>query len=133
MESILKYILYTLFVVCLLTGLNILIGGALSVPGATIGVQAQIDNELRFFSMFWLAYGGFCLWVGRDISARNHFIPFIALVFFLGGVGRLFSVLMVGNPGSFLMAAMIVEFVLPLAMFAIYKKQKRNEFAMVSN
>ncbi|NRB41792.1 MAG: DUF4345 domain-containing protein [Pseudomonadales bacterium] len=133
MESTLKYILYTIFVVSLITGLNILIGGALAVPGATIAVQAQIDNELRFFSMFWLAYGGFCFWTGRNLRKRNHFIPLIALVFFLGGVGRLFSTLMVGSPGSFLLGAMIVEFVLPLVMYVIYKKQKNNEFVTVTN
>ncbi len=124
MESTLKYILYTIFLVSLITGLNILIGGSLSVPGATIGAQAQIDNELRFFSMFWVAYGGFCFWVARNIGERINYIPFIAAVFFLGGIGRLFSMIMVGSPGNFLIGAMVLEFVLPIIIYVIYKKTK---------
>ncbi len=42
------------------TGLNVLIGGAPAIPGAVPGTEATVDNELRFFSVFWLAYGGFC-------------------------------------------------------------------------
>ncbi len=132
MELTLKYLLYTIFVVSLVTGLNILIGGALAVPGVTIGVQPQIDNELRFFSMFWVAYGGFCFWVARNICERNQFIPVIAIVFFLGGIGRLFSTVMVGSPGNFLIGAMVVEFVLPVVVYAIYKKQGNKEISLVT-
>ena len=126
MESTLKYILYTISLVALATGLNVLIGGAAAIPGASGGVEAVVDNELRFFSMFWVAYGGFCFWAGMNINERNHFIPFIALVFFLGGVGRLVSTLVVGSPGSFLIGAMVMEFVLPLVIYAVYKKQPSN-------
>lgn len=132
MESTLKYILYTIFVVSLVTGLNILIGGALAVPGATIGVQPQIDNELRFFAMFWVAYGGFCFWISRSIRERGHFIPFIAVVFLLGGIGRLFSLITVGSPGSFLIGAMILEFVLPVVVYVIYKKRRKQECNLTS-
>ena len=126
MELTLKYILFTIFVVSLVTGLNILIGGTLAVPGATIEAQAHIDNELRFFSMFWVAYGGLCFWVGRNIHKRHHFIPVVALVFFLGGIGRLFSIVMVGNPGNFLIGAMVAEFILPLVIYALYKKLRAH-------
>ncbi len=133
MESILKYLLYIIFLVSLLTGVNILIGGALAVPGATIGVEAKIDNELRYFSMFWVAYGGFCFWVARNISERHNFIPFIAFALCLGGVGRLVSVLLVGTPGSFLLTAMLVEFVLPLVIYLIYQKQRKNQLSAVTS
>jgi hypothetical protein len=132
MESTLKYILYTIFIVSLVTGLNILIGGALAVPGASIAVQPQIDNELRFFAMFWVAYGGFCFWIARNIRERNHFIPVIAFVFLLGGIGRLFSMVMVGSPGSFLIGAMVLEFVLPLVIYVIHKKQSNKELSLVT-
>jgi hypothetical protein len=132
MESTLKYILYTIFIVSLVTGLNTLIGGALAVPGASIAVQPQIDNELRFFAMFWVAYGGFCFWIARNIRERNHFIPVIAFVFLLGGIGRLFSMVMVGSPGSFLIGAMVLEFVLPLVIYVIHKKQSNKELSLVT-
>jgi hypothetical protein len=43
----------------LLTGLNVLIGGAPAIPGATAAVEACVDNELQFFSVLWLAYSAF--------------------------------------------------------------------------
>ncbi len=122
MNSTLKYILYGISLVALATGLNVLIGGSSAIPGVSGTAEAIVDNELRFFSMFWIAYGGFCFWVAMNINERSHFIPFIALVFFLGGVARLLSTLMVGSPGEFLIGAMIMEFVLPLVIYAIYKK-----------
>lgn len=124
MEAILKVTLYIIALVALATGLNVLIGGAGSIPGASTGAEAAVDNELRFFSIFWIAYGGFCLWVARNIAENHHFIPFIALVFLLGGVARLASVLLIGMPGPVLLSAMILEFVLPLGIYIIYQKQK---------
>jgi hypothetical protein len=117
MQSIIKYILYAIASVALFTGLNVLIGGAPAIPGATAAVEASVDNELRFFSVFWLAYGAFCFWVARDVEARQPFIPYIAVCFFLGGVARLSSFLWVGSPGSALLAAMVLEFILPMAIY----------------
>jgi len=122
MESTLKYILYAIALVALGTGLNVLIGGASAIPGATGGVEPTVDNELRFFSMFWVAYGAFCFWVARNIKEQYFFVPCIALVFFLGGVGRLVSTLSVGSPASILIPAMILEFVFPIVIYVVYRK-----------
>ncbi|WP_340679944.1 DUF4345 family protein [Paraglaciecola sp.] len=65
-----------------------LIGGSLTIPGAIGGVEATVDNELKFFSVFGLAYGAFCLWVARNIQVQYRFIPIIALVFFIGGLAE---------------------------------------------
>lgn len=132
MDSIIKYTLYVIFLVSFITGANILFGGSIAVPGATITAQVQIDNELRFFAMFWMAYGVFCFWVAKNLVERHHFIPFIALVFFLGGVGRLLSVLMAGNPGEFLLGAMALEFILPMVIYGVYKKQSNTEFSSIT-
>ncbi len=127
MESTLKYILYAMSLVAVITGVNVLIGGATAIPGASGGVEATIDNELRFFSVFWVAYGGFCYWVGKNLGEQNSFVPFIALVFFVGGLGRLISTLSIGVPADILIPAMILEFVIPIAVYAIYwKLYKKN-------
>ncbi|KZY35349.1 hypothetical protein A3752_19740 [Oleiphilus sp. HI0081] len=123
MESTLKYILYALALVVAITGLNVLFGGASAIPGSTGGAEATVDNELRFFSVFWLAYGAFCFWVAQNIQAQYKFIPSIALVFFIGGLGRLISILSVGPPASVLIPAMILEFVIPIAIYGIYWKK----------
>ena len=127
MESTLKYILYAMALVAAITGLNVLFGGASAIPGSSGGVEATVDNELRFFSVFWLAYGGFCYWVARHIQAQYRFIPFIALAFFVGGLGRLISMVSVGTPATVLIPAMILELVLPLIIYAIYRKRCREK------
>ncbi len=104
------------------TGLNVLIGGAPAIPGAVPGTEATVDNELRFFSVFWLAYGGFCFWVARNIQCEHRFIPVIALAFFVGGVGRLISMLSGGPPAAILIPAMILEFIIPLIIYGLYRK-----------
>jgi len=126
MESVLKYSLLAIAFVALCTGINVLIGGASAIPGATGGAEAAIDNELRFFSVFWLAFGGFCFWVARNPQTQHHYIPWILLVFFISGIGRLCSVILTGLPGNILFMAMIIEFVLPIALYYLYHKQRKK-------
>lgn len=122
MESTLKYILYAIAIVVAITGLNVLIGGASAIPGATGAAESTVDNELRFFSVFWLAYGAFSFWVAKNIQAQYKFIPLIALAFFIGGLGRLISMLTMGPPASILIPAMILEFIIPIIIYGIYWK-----------
>mgnify|MGYP000703970763 CR=1 FL=1 len=123
MESSIKVILYLIFAVSLITGINVLIGGALSLPEIS-NVEATVDNELRFFSIFWMAYGSFCFWVARNLSKEHHFVPFIAIVFFLGGTARLISLIFVGMPTPLFIPAMALEIVLPPIIYLLYVKQR---------
>jgi hypothetical protein len=126
MESFLKYSLLAIAVVALFTSMNVLIGGASAIPGVAGSVEATVDNELRFFSVFWLAFGGFCFWVAMNIREQFKFIPFISLVFFVGGVGRLCSLLLVGQPENMLFLAMILEFILPPVIYLTYQAQSKK-------
>jgi len=126
MEKTLKYILYAIAIVVAITGFNVLFGGASAIPGATGATEATVDNELRFFAVFWLAYGVFCAWVARNIEEKYTFIPVIALAFFVGGLGRLLSMLLVGPPASILIPAMILEFIIPIVIYGIYRKRYIN-------
>lgn len=125
MESTLKYLLYAISVVALVTGANVLIGGAAAVPGSLGPVEATVDNELRFFSVYWVAFGVFCFWVARNLSSQVFFVPFIALFFLLGGVGRLVSTLTIGAPAFVLVPAMVLEFVLPVVIYWLYWKHRK--------
>ena len=131
MESILKYILYAISLVALVTGLNVLIGGAAAIPGSSGAVEATVDNELRFFSVFWIAYGAFCFWVARNIKDQRFFIPLIASVFFISGIGRLISILLIGPPSSILIPPMILELVMPIVIAMIYWKLYIKNMASV--
>jgi hypothetical protein len=61
-QAIIKFMLYTIAGVALLTRINVVIGGAAAIPRVTTEVEDSVDNKLRFFAIFWLAYGGFSFW-----------------------------------------------------------------------
>ncbi len=123
MGATLKFLLMGIALVAVLSGINVLIGGAAAVPGALGPVSASVDNELRFFAVMWLAFGGFCFWVARRLDTQYFFVPYISGVFFVGGLGRLLSILSMGHPGIILLAAMILELLLPAVMYVLYRKQ----------
>lgn len=133
MESTLKYLLYAISAVALVTGGKVLVGGAAAVPGSLGPVEATVDNELRFFSVYWMAFGSFCFWVARNMSTQAFFIPFIALFFLFGGLGRLISTLAIGSPASILVPAMVLEFVLPFVIYLLYVKLKKKSITQRSS
>jgi hypothetical protein len=133
MESILKYILYTISLVALITGLSVLVGGAAAISGSSGAVEATVDNELRFFSVYWIAYGAFCFWVAKNLQEQKFFIPLIELVFFVSGIGRLISILLIGPPSNILILVMVLELVMPIAMHAMYRKLYVNNMKSVQS
>ncbi len=131
MKLVITSILYLISLVAVMTGLNVIIFGAAAIPGSAGAVEATVDNELRFFAVFWLAYGGFSFWVAKNIVEQYHFIPSIALIFFLGGVARLISMLTIGSPASILIPAMFLEFFIPVVIFILYRKVYKQKLTMV--
>lgn len=125
MESTLKYLLYVIAVVALVSGVNVFIGGGAAVPGSLGHVEATVDNELRFFSVYWVAFGVFCFWVARNLQAQKGFVPFIALFFLLGGIARLVSILSVGSPAFVLIPAMVLEFLMPALLYGLYRTSSK--------
>jgi hypothetical protein len=131
MESALKTLLLITFIIAAITGMNLLFGGIINVPGAetlpkeTI-VSPAIDSELRFLSVFWIFYGLFCLWVATNIRIRGFFIPMIALIMLSAGLARLLSYCLAGHPGPVLFIAMIVELVLPVLLIAVNLKRIKS-------
>ena len=132
MNLTLKCLLYLIFAVSLFTGINELIGGTAAIPGAATTVLPAIDNELRCIAVFWLAFGAFCFWVANNIHARQQFIQCIALVMLLSAAARLVSIALVGMPGHALFTAMIVEFVISIAIYISYRKVFRKSLSHCS-
>lgn len=126
MKTSLQYLLYALALVAIASGVNVIVGGAAAIPGANGSIVATADNELRFFAVFWVAYGSFCFWVGRNLPRQLMFVPVLALTFFMGGVARLVSVLQLGSPGLFLIVAMILEWLLPCLIMLLYRHYRRD-------
>jgi len=124
-EPKVKAILYLIFGIAMATGMYVISCGIYIIPTLTV-VNPSIDNEFRFFSVFWMSYGIFTFWVSRNLTEEARFVPFIGLVFFLAGVARSLSVLLVGAPINLLVAAIVVELVLPLFLWLFYARYKKQ-------
>ncbi|KJC62441.1 membrane protein [Bradyrhizobium sp. LTSPM299] len=67
---------------------------------ASAGVPALpvLDSNLRFFGGVWLGLGLSLLWLTPRIESQTVLFRVVWGAIFLGGVGRLLSILLVGSP-----------------------------------
>jgi hypothetical protein len=86
---------------------------------------ASMDSELRFYAPFWGAYGLILLSVARAPAGRMAWIPWLAGVFFAGGVGRLISYVLVGPPHPFFILLMAIELVMPPVFILLWVGARR--------
>jgi len=74
------------------------------------------DSEMRFYSVFWAAFGGILLWLLTDMHRYAKLI-FAALgLFFFGGVGRVLSFAQLGAPDQLFVVLMFVEIAGPIVV-----------------
>jgi len=89
-----------------------------------------MDSELRFYAALWGAYGVVVLRAARDLTNRLAEIPWLAGVFFAGGVGRVLSRLSVGAPHPFFTLLLGIEILLPLVLVALWYAASRRIAAL---
>jgi hypothetical protein len=87
---------------------------------------ATMDSELRFYAPFWGAYGVLLLYVAWNVRRLGRFVPWLAAVFFLGGVGRALSIASVGAPHRFFVFLMAIELGLPPVLVALWNATLRR-------
>lgn len=87
---------------------------------------ADIDSELRFYAVFWIAYGVLLVDTARNLAARMDRAPWLLGAFFLGGVGRLASAVSVGPPNSLFTVLMAIELCLPPLLLALWWTVRRS-------
>ena len=85
-------------------------------------VNPTSDGEDRFFAGVFLCFGVALLWCARDLQRRRVYLNFLAAAFFVGGVGRLLSVILVGAPHPWYLAMLLVELVLPPVLVIAAKR-----------
>jgi len=83
------------------------------------------DSELRFYAPFWGAYGLVLLAVARDLPAKLRFVPPLAALFFIGGLGRAISYVAAGPPHPFFTLLMAIELILPVVFLALWRGARR--------
>ena len=83
----------------LLTGLITMLGVHDPLYSAAgIPALAVLDSNLRFFGGVWLGLGIAILWLVPRIETETVLFRAIWIAIFLGGAGRLLSILLVGTP-----------------------------------
>jgi hypothetical protein len=85
-----------------------------------------MDSELRFYAALWGAYGIVLLMTARDMRRLGHRIPWLAAVFFAGGVGRLLSRLSEGPPHPFFTLLMAIELAMPPILVLLWLGSRRR-------
>ena len=120
----LRFLLLGIFAFTFVTGLNIALFGIAGIPQDGLIVQASVDNELRFMSIFWVAFGFYALGLSKNIKDNHKAIYGVAFILFLSGIARLLSVFQSGLPIPLFVGAMILEFIIPFIMITLLLKQK---------
>jgi hypothetical protein len=115
----LSIVLGVLCLLALVTGLLTFWQGRGSVPGGN-EASITVDNELRFYSAYWIGYGLLCGWVAANLPEHLSIVPLLAAVLFLSGLGRLLSLVRIGKPAPLYVPFMIAEFVVPLVMISLF-------------
>jgi hypothetical protein len=118
---------YRLFqIVCGILGLIPVVTGLLTMMGlhnpeyhsAGIPMHVLLDSNLRFFGGVWLGIGLMWLWMLPRLRTEALLFRALSLAIFLGGVGRLISMLAVGLPPVPFIAFTALEIVgMPLLVF----------------
>ncbi|MEQ9589435.1 MAG: DUF4345 family protein [Parvibaculaceae bacterium] len=88
--------------------------------------SSNVDSELRFYSVFWLAYGAIVLRAANSLEGNLKLVPILAGLFFAGGAGRLLSLVTVGHPHLLFIVLMVIELVLPLLLIVLWAGVNRQ-------
>lgn len=76
-----------------MTGLNDPLYASLNLPR-----DATLDSNMRFFGGVWLGLGLSAWWLVPRVDTQTALFRAVWLMIALGGMGRLFSLLLVGQP-----------------------------------
>ena len=121
-----KVILYVLAGIAGVTGALAITVGTRVVPGSG-SVAASLDNEFRFFSVFWLFYGIDCFFTAHNLGARNDHVRYLAAVMLLAAVARTSSILLVGMPASQYSFGAVVEYIFAVLLLISHRRLRHLE------
>lgn len=85
-----------------------------------------LDSNLRFLSGFWLGAGGAIYWVIPQIERQGALFRALWGMIFLGGVGRVLSLLDAGAPPPPLLGALALELLGPPLFIAWQRRVERD-------
>jgi Domain of unknown function (DUF4345) len=112
MRRVLSFLVLIFGMVCCLIACAHIAAGPAAIFGS-IPVNATMDSEDRFYATLFLAWGAAMIYCSRHLAARQTLFGVLLFIFFLGGVARIISALLVGLPNALFMFLGSLELVLP--------------------
>ncbi|GAA0299821.1 DUF4345 domain-containing protein [Streptomyces polychromogenes] len=109
---------------CTAIGLFHVVAGNAAIPGEA-DAGPTMDSLGRFFGAIFAGYGLAWLWAARQEPVPARVVRWLAVVFLLGGVGRLLSLAVEGWPHPFQVVLTLIELVLPLLWFWLADADER--------
>ncbi len=83
---------------------------------------AGADGTIRSLAPLWMIFGVFMASIAFDLRRRIDFVPILASIVFVGGVGRALSYVDVGQPHPVFLALLAVELGVPALMMALWSR-----------
>jgi hypothetical protein len=113
MRSLFKLTLIILSFIPLYFAVTGVLGGAAALSLGD-SVEAELDNQFRYLSAYYLSLF-LCIWyVLGDIDKRGTVLRLLILAIFIGGLARLYSFVSLGAPSPLLTLAMALELGAPV-------------------
>jgi hypothetical protein len=99
----------------IVTGVFTVLTGAGGIPGEN-ETSASVESELRFFAVFWIAYGATVIWTAPRAARETTLVRALMAVLFLGGIARAIAWAAEGHPHGLFIVLMAIELLLPPAI-----------------
>ena len=115
----LRRTLYVVAIVPIVTGALTMVLGADSVPSPG-DPSANLESELRFYSVWWIGAGVFLLWLAPRVEERTLELRAFFALLFLSGFSRVLAALDTDWPSTGQLILMGLEFVLPI-VFVVWQ------------
>jgi hypothetical protein len=118
-ETRLLRVLFTLIgATAVVTGLFAVFSGS---GGQVDGSQAapSVESELRFFAVFWIAYGVAALRVAPRADREIFMVRALAAFLFLGGLARAIAWIADGKPHGLFIGLLVLELLIPAVIFVL--------------
>ncbi len=106
-------VIYILAVICLITGASDFLGGLSNLKGMGANLSEAgfadpiTDNVLRFFAGIWIGVGVLFVLFLRDLERYKPAMLTLMGIVFLGGIGRIISIMQHGMPDNPIGSAVI--------------------------
>ncbi|MFD5642155.1 DUF4345 domain-containing protein [Streptomyces anulatus] len=124
MARALRMFAWLMGVACVAIGLFHVIGGNAAIPGES-DAGATLDSLGRFFGAIFVGYGLVWLWAARQDPVPARVVRWLAVVFLLGGIGRILSLAVHGWPHPFQVVLALIELAFPPVWFCLADADER--------